>query len=90
MMNSKKIGASTEEINLDRREYDLTDPGCQALGLVTCPCHFLPLVPGCIGTKTLVLEDEEVVFTVRGGMCNVNTRRPYGELGSVDRINCLC
>merc|ERR1712050_711490 len=22
--------------------------------------------------------------------CNVNTRRPYGELGSVDKFHCLC
>jgi hypothetical protein len=73
-----------------REQYDLTATGCQILGCLTCPLHFLPLCPGFLGKKTLILEDEEVVYQVRGGMCDVNTRRPYGEIGSVDRVNCLC
>jgi len=57
---------------------------------LTCPLHFLPVFPGIMGTKTLTLEPEEAVLSVRGGCYDANTRRPYGELGSVDAINCLC
>ena len=63
---------------------------CQALLIATCPFHFLPLVPGFLGEKTITLEDEEAVYEVKCGICNVNTRRPYGELQSVDKTNCLC
>jgi hypothetical protein len=73
-----------------RREYDLTDTCCQVVGCLTCPLHFLPLCPGFLGKKTLILEDEEVFYHVRGCVYNVNTRRPYGELGSVDLVNCFC
>merc|ERR1711974_471288 len=38
-----------------------------------------------------VLEAEEVTLTYNWcGVCNGETRRPYGELGSVDKGNCLC
>ena len=30
------------------------------------------------------------MYKVRGGLCNVDSRRPYGELQSVDKANCFC
>jgi len=50
----------------------------------------MPLIPGIMGKKTIVLEAEEAVLTVKCGCCNTTTRRPYGELGSVDSGTCLC
>jgi len=55
--------------------------------LITCPCTCLPLLPGVLGKKTLILEKEEAIFKV-DGCCSLDTRRPYGELGSVDNIHC--
>jgi hypothetical protein len=43
-----------------------------------------------MGKKTITLEKEEAVFTVKCWWYEINTRRPYGELGSVDAINCCC
>lgn len=53
----------------------------------TLPALFLP---GLLGTKRFILEPEEAVLDVRCCLCDVNTRRPYGELGSVDSSNCCC
>ena len=47
-------------------------------------------IPGIIGSKTIILEEEEAVFKASNPCCKVETRRPYGELGSVDEGNCLC
>jgi hypothetical protein len=74
----------------ERKEYVVTDTGCQLLCCFLCPLTFMPIIPGVMGTKTLVLDEEEVTYDVRCGICNVNQRRPYGELGSVDKNNCLC
>merc|ERR1712086_1180309 len=52
--------------------------------------HFICCVPGVIGNKVMVLEPEEAVLKVTNPCCSVETRRPYGELGSVDTTNCLC
>ena len=79
-----------EQVAFEQKEYDVTDTCWQAICCVTCPLHWMPLMPGVLGTKTLVLEPEEAVLYVRCGVCNVTTRRPYGELGSVDAGNCLC
>lgn len=49
----------------------------------------MPLIPGVIGSKKLVLDEEEAYVEV-SGLCNANTRRPYGELQSVDKCNFLC
>mmetsp|Transcript_16162 Transcript_16162/g.37115 ORF Transcript_16162/g.37115 Transcript_16162/m.37115 type:complete len:165 (+) Transcript_16162:856-1350(+) len=57
---------------------------------LTCPVTFLPLIPGVMGKKTLVLEEEEVYYEVRGGLCDITTRRPYGELQNVAKENVLC
>mmetsp|Transcript_10702 Transcript_10702/g.30581 ORF Transcript_10702/g.30581 Transcript_10702/m.30581 type:complete len:226 (+) Transcript_10702:115-792(+) len=75
----------------ERIEYDVTDRFCQWLCLLTCPIHWLPLVPGVMGTKTMILEEEEAVLNINcQPFCNIDTRRPYGELGSVDQHHCLC
>jgi hypothetical protein len=48
-----------------------------------------PILPGVIGTKTLILEAEEVVLETKCCCCyHSNSRRPYGELGSVDATTC--
>ena len=80
-----------EPTKFARKEYDVTDSCVQALCLATCPMHWLPLfMPGLHGTKKFILEPEEAVFEVKCCLCDVTTRRPYGELGSVDRSNCCC
>jgi hypothetical protein len=35
-------------------------------------------------------EDEAVLRTNCQPFCTIDTRRPYGELGSVDKHRCLC
>ncbi|CAM9405921.1 unnamed protein product [Choristocarpus tenellus] len=55
------------------------------------PCSCLAFIPGLVGKKQLTLEAEEAVLTVDSCMgCHINTRRPYGELQSVDTVKCLC
>ena len=78
------------EVSFARKEYIVTDIGCQVCLCLTCPLHFMSLVPGIHGSKRIILEEEEAVYEVKCGICNVDTRRPYGELGSVDKGNCLC
>jgi hypothetical protein len=51
-----------------------------------CPCHFLPLFPGFMGNKRIIMDEEEVVAEVECDFCSINTRRPYGVLGSVDTV----
>jgi len=75
----------------ETKEYNVTDQGCQLLCCLTCPLHFLPVIPGTMGSKRMVLEEEEAVLMINcPPCCSINTRRPYGELGSVDKNNCLC
>lgn len=75
----------------ERKEYVVTDVGCQVCLCLTCPFHFMPVIPGFMGTKTLLLEPEEAVATIECcNVCDLTTRRPYGELGSVDETNFLC
>jgi hypothetical protein len=75
----------------ETREIDVTDTCCQVVCCLSCPIHWLPLIPGIMGTKKLVLEPEEAVMTTECcGVCDISTRRPYGELGSVDQCNFLC
>lgn len=73
-----------------RKEYKVTDTGMQLFCCLTCPIHWMPIVPGILGEKRIVLEEEEAVMTVNCGICNAETRRPYGELGSVDKGNYCC
>lgn len=69
-------------------ERDVTDTCMQVCCIVTCPLHFLALVPGVLGKKTLRMEAEEAVLSYDCLCCDGNTRRPYGELGSVDVSHC--
>ena len=81
----------TKSITFEHIEYDMTDIGCQTFLCLTCPLHFLPVVPSFMGKKTMILEEEEAVLAINcQPFCNIETRRPYGELGSVDQTSCLC
>jgi hypothetical protein len=42
-----------------------------------------------MGSKRLILEEEDAVLDVLCLLCNLNTRRPYGKLGRVETINYL-
>jgi hypothetical protein len=54
--------------------------------LVFVPCTF-----GAIPYKTTLLLDKEEVTKTDITLCGqVESKRPYGELGSVDRSNCFC
>ena len=86
-------GGSNEHLQhsqFSRIDFDVTDWVPQAILLLTCPMHFLPLIPGVIGIKTLVLEAEEARLEVDCCWCSAHTRRPYGELGSVDQTQVCC
>jgi hypothetical protein len=83
--------AKEQVVSFERVEYDATDYVCQLFLCLTCPLHCLPLIPGFMGSKRIILDEEEAVAEVRlCGLCSVDTRRPYGELGSVDKVNFLC
>jgi len=73
-----------------RIEVDVTDTCVQACLCVTCPLTFLPLVPGFMGKKKLVMDEEEAVLTTDCPCCTSVQRRPYGELGGVEKGTCLC
>jgi NAD-dependent dihydropyrimidine dehydrogenase PreA subunit len=84
-----RIGTRFE--GFENKYYNVTDTGCQVCMVLTCPFHCLPVIPGLMGSKTVVLEEEEAVLDTNcEPFCTVITRRPYGELGSVDKHNCLC
>jgi hypothetical protein len=56
-----------------------------------CWLVFLPCTFGAIPFKTTLLLDDEEVTKADVDLCgNHVSRRPYGELGSVDRGTCLC
>lgn len=63
----------------ERKEYNVTNT-CEACG----NCF--------LSSKTLILEPEEAVLHVQCTPCvDASTRRPYGELGSVDVVHaCGC
>ena len=85
-----RTAAAPVASQFERKEYNVTDWCCQALCCVCCPITFGPLIPGVMGSKTIVLEPEEAVYHVSCPCCKINTRRPYGELGSVDAVSCCC
>ena len=70
--------------------FAVTDVCCQAILVALCPCMCLPLIPGVMGRKRLVLEAEEALMVYDGCLCRGSSRRPYGELGSVDVVRCCC
>lgn len=74
----------------EEKFYNVTDAGCQVCLVLTCPLHWLPVIPGFLGTKTISMEPEEAVYKVDFLCYHIETRRPYGELGSVDQYNCAC
>mmetsp|Transcript_18818 Transcript_18818/g.57178 ORF Transcript_18818/g.57178 Transcript_18818/m.57178 type:complete len:192 (-) Transcript_18818:38-613(-) len=79
------------DLKFDVVTYNVTDTGCQTCCCIMCPILYLPLVPGVMGTKVLTLEEEEAVLTVDCFLCTSRSRRPYGELGSVDSVRyCWC
>jgi len=85
------ITSHDRPVRFERKEYNATDIGCQTLLCLTCPLHFLPVIPGFMGTKRIIMDEEEVVAQIECGSCySINTRRPYGELGSVDKVQYLC
>ena len=52
---------------------------------------FLPCTFGAVPYKTtLKLDSEEVTKTDIAICGKAQSKRPYGELGSVDRSNCCC
>jgi hypothetical protein len=70
-------------VPLDEKRYDVTnniESGCK---LCLCPCCGWT-------TKTLTLLDQEV-FLREKDLCNSKSqRRPYAQLGSVDKFQTLC
>lgn len=50
--------------SFERQEYDVTDRGCQWCQILLCPLIWTPIIPGVIGTKTLILEEEEAGITL--------------------------
>lgn len=70
--------------------YDVTDSCCQCLAIATCPVLCLALVPGVLGTKTVLLEPEEVVMKTNCCCYSRESRKPYGELPSVDHTSLCC
>ena len=69
----------------ERKEYDVTNKlGNYIACCCGCPCALA-------NTQHLVLEPEEAVLTSKT-LCDTNVqRRPYGELGSVDKAtSCGC
>jgi len=71
-------------------EVHVTDVCCQSVMCVTCPLTFLPLIPGLMGSKKLIMGEEEVSLSTDCMCCKSMHRRPYGELGGVEKGNCLC
>ncbi|KAL3937745.1 MAG: hypothetical protein SGBAC_007206 [Bacillariaceae sp.] len=84
------ISSHDSPVRFERKEYDATDIGCQTCLCLTSPVHLLPIIPGLMGTKRLILDEEEAVLQIECACYNINTRRPYGELGSVDKVKYLC
>ena len=74
----------------ESKTYVVTDTCCQVVCCLACPLTFLPLVPGVMGTKVMTLEPEEAVLQTDCCGCHNLSRRPYGELGSVDSSQCCC
>ena len=70
--------------------YDVTDYGCQVFHVLTCPLTFVALIPGIIGKKTLMLESEELVLQTECCYYDDISRKPYGEVGSVEKMSLCC
>lgn len=80
--------AETGMVTFQTRHFNVTDTGCQ-IGLCIVTFGFSLLAGAeAHGSKNLYLEPEEAVLVKDCMCCHSTTRRPYGELGSVDKLNC--
>ena len=69
----------------EKKEYDVTNK-CEAL-----MCCVLSLGSAGCTKVTLVLEEEEAFLTKKNNCQNEVQRRPYAQLGAVDKSNnCVC
>jgi len=73
------------ETNLESIDFDITDKFCQLAALILtfgCWCW-------CMGPSHLYLGPEEARYTYKAwtGCLKYDSKRPYGELGSVDEVN---
>ena len=74
-----------------RVELSLTTHCSFSLSTKRCWLLFVPCTFGAIPYKTtLRLDNEEVTKTDIAICGKAESKRPYGELGSVDRSNCCC
>mmetsp|Transcript_26498 Transcript_26498/g.57425 ORF Transcript_26498/g.57425 Transcript_26498/m.57425 type:complete len:161 (-) Transcript_26498:277-759(-) len=80
MSNKGITGSKT----LPDREIDASIDLC--CWLILCPCTF-----GAIPYKTTIKLDGEEVTKIDVNLCGkAESKRPYGELGSVAKSNCCC
>jgi len=65
-----------DAIRFEREDHD-----------VTCCCEYL-----CCGSTQLIMgeEEAELIKHTCCGICNSKKRGPYGELGTVDKMNACC
>lgn len=70
--------------NLPAKDFVVTDKTCQVIG---CLLSYGMSV-FCMGPKHLYLSPEEARFTHKSCCVNIDSKRPYGELGSVDEVDC--
>jgi len=61
------------------KRYDVTNTIESLCGLIWCPCAGWT-------TKTLTLEDQEVKLREKNCLLNRVQKRPYAQLGSVDKV----
>ena len=72
--------------NLEAKDWVVTDTACQVIG-----CIFTyGFSVFCMGPKHLYLSPEEAKFTHKSCCINIDSKRPYGELGSVDEVLLKC
>merc|ERR1719247_2223269 len=64
-------------------KFDVSDPCEQICLFIACPCTG-------ITTKTLDLTDQEVTFRIKNLCGAKKQKRPYAQLGSVDKHTLAC
>mmetsp|Transcript_18698 Transcript_18698/g.45064 ORF Transcript_18698/g.45064 Transcript_18698/m.45064 type:complete len:169 (-) Transcript_18698:188-694(-) len=69
--------APDASVVFERKEYNVVD-FCRQ-----CCCCFT-------ASRRLILEPEEAVLEDKNICCTSTKRAPYGEMGTVDKSNCLC
>lgn len=76
---------SEASVMFENKEYDVTNYIEAACGCC-CTCG----IAGC-AKKTLVLDNEEAILTIKDNCTNNTQKRPYAQLGSVEsQNNCGC